>query len=75
MVSSDLEASLSVLSEALNAPVVYRDPAVGFFGLENGLIQVGDCFLEVVSSLPEADPTATAAGRYQRRCRGYILNT
>lgn len=45
------------------------DPGVGAFGLHNGLIQLGDCFLEVVAPLPEKhEPlNQTAGGRYISR--------
>ena len=64
LVSTTLEATLTTFTSAFNAPVVERDPGVGAFGLHNGLIQLGDCFLEVVAPLPNLDPLTTTAGRY-----------
>jgi hypothetical protein len=64
LVSPTLEATLTTFTSTFNAPVVERDPGVGAFGLHNGLIQLGDCFLEVVAPLPNLDPLTTAAGRY-----------
>ncbi len=61
IVVRDLEPALRALSAALGAPVVERDPGLARFGLHNGLLQVGDCFLEVVAPLPPPPlpPTTT----------------
>lgn len=52
----------STLAGALAEP--FSDPGVGEFGLENAVFAVGDTFLEVVSPLPGAEASTTAAGRY-----------
>ncbi len=66
LVAADLEPSLDQLGQLLREPVCYRDPGVGEFGLVNGLIPVGDTFLEVVS--PDRD--GTTAGRFLERRGG-----
>ena len=48
-----LEPTLNRLSAVLNGPVVFRDPGVAHFGLENGLLVSGGDFIEVVSPLSE----------------------
>jgi len=74
LITDDLEGTLSLLTDALGgAPVVERDPGVAQFGLQNGLIQVGDCFIEVVAPLPGA--SASAGARYLQRFgeSGYMV--
>ncbi|MCP5028263.1 MAG: hypothetical protein GY929_18455 [Actinomycetia bacterium] len=66
LVAHDLEATLADLGEELGADVCFRDPGVGAFGLHNGLLALGDTFLEVVS--PTRD--GTTAGRYLERRGG-----
>lgn len=66
LVAKDLQTSLETLVELLGSPVMYRDPEVAHFGLENGLIMTGGDFVEVVS--PLADARDTAAGRHLARC-------
>ena len=66
LVAEDLKSSLEMLSDLLASPVIYRDPEVAQFGLENGLIMTGGDFVEVVSPLADADDTA--AGRHLARC-------
>ena len=46
--------------------VCYRDPGVGYFGLENALFPIGNQLLEVVSPIEEN----TAGGRYLDRRGG-----
>ena len=65
LVAEDLQTSLETLAELLGSPVMYRDPDVAHFGLENGLIMTGGDFIEVVSPLASADNTA--AGRHLAR--------
>ena len=65
LVAENLKSSLEMLADLLASPVIYRDPEVAQFGLENGLIMTGGDFVEVVSPLPEADDTA--AGRHLAR--------
>ena len=65
LVAEDLQTSLETLAELLGSPVMYRDPEVAQFGLENGLIMTGGDFVEVVS--PLASIGDTAAGRHLAR--------
>ena len=76
LITDDLEGTLSLLSEALGgAPVVERDPGVAQFGLQYGLIPLGDCFLEVVAPLPEGADGASPGARYLQRFgpSGYMV--
>jgi len=66
LVAENLQSSLEILADLLASPVIYRDPEVAHFGLENGLIMTGGDFVEVVS--PLADAEDTAAGRHLARC-------
>ena len=66
LVAEDLQSSLETLADLLASPVIYRDPEVAQFGLENGLIMTGGDFVEVVS--PQAGIGDTAAGRHLARC-------
>ncbi len=59
LVAADLAQAVSDLSGALDLDVVYRDPGVAEFGLENALFCLGDQFLEIVSPVREG----TTAGR------------
>jgi hypothetical protein len=59
LVAADLEAAVADLSEALDVDVIFRDPGVKEFGLENALFCLGDQFLEIVSPVREG----TTAGR------------
>ena len=54
------------LKEILGIEVCYRDPGVGYFGLENALFPIGDQLLEVVAPIQEN----TAGGRYIERRGG-----
>ena len=58
-VEDDLKAILGV-------DVCYRDPGVGYFGLENALFPIGNQLLEVVAPIQEN----TAGGRYIERRGG-----
>ncbi len=60
---SDVEADISFI---LDAPVCFRDPAVGKYGLENALWALGPMFLEVVSPIA----SDTAAGRFLQKTGG-----
>jgi hypothetical protein len=64
LVASDLEAVESELCEAFGLAVRFRDPGVGEFGLHNGLMVIGDQFLEVVSP---TEPGTTAGRLLDRR--------
>jgi len=66
LVAADLERTLADLCDVFALEVGYRDPGVGVFGLENGVMPVGEQFLEVVSPRQEG----TSAGRYLDRRRG-----
>ena len=57
LVAADLKAAVAGLSEALDVDVIFRDPGVREFGLENALFCLGDQFLEIVSPI-RADTTA-----------------
>ena len=52
--------------EVLGVEVCYRDPAVGYYGLENALFPIGNQLLEVVAPIKEE----TAGGRYLDRRGG-----
>jgi hypothetical protein len=64
--ASELEPAAATLTDVLGLGEPFRDPGVAFFGLENAVFAIGDCFLEIVS------PTRsdTAAGRYIERHGG-----
>jgi hypothetical protein len=66
LVAADLEAALDDLCCVLAIDVAYRDPGVAVFGLHNGVMPVGENFLEVVS--PRQD--GTSASRYLARRHG-----
>ena len=59
----DLANTVTQLSTGLGVKLVYRDPNVAEFGLQNALMAIGDQYIEVVS------PTAseTAVGRHLDR--------
>lgn len=74
LVAHDLTSTVETLEDVLGIPVVFEDPAVGRYGLENRLLLVGTQFLEVVS--PTQDNTA--AGRFMNRIGddgGYMVIT
>jgi hypothetical protein len=66
LVAQELEPVAGALRAALGLGEPFRDPGVGEFGLENAVLALGDCFLEVISP---ARPD-TAAGRYLARHGG-----
>lgn len=59
----DLDAAVAELRGALPLGEPYADPNVGYFGLRNAVMPLGDTFVEVVS--PARDDTA--AGRFLDR--------
>lgn len=64
--AADLEATTAALRGAFGLGEPYADRGVSEFGLANGVIAVGDQFLEVVSPIrPD-----TAAGRWMARAGG-----
>lgn len=54
------------IADVLGVEVCYRDPGVGYFGLENALFPIGNQLLEVVAPVQEN----TAGGRYLQRRGG-----
>ena len=66
LVAADLDSALADLTSVLGIDVGFHDEGVAVFGLRNGVMPVGDHFLEVVS--PRED--GTSAGRYLARRRG-----
>jgi len=66
LVAEDLDSAVSDLCAVLGIAVGFNDPGIEVFGLENAVMPVGDCFLEVVSPVQEN----TAAGRYRDRKGG-----
>ena len=63
--AEDLTSTLDTLGTILNGLMVFRDPGVAAFGLDNGLLLSGGDFIEVVSPLAGHDDTA--AGRHIAR--------
>lgn len=59
LVAAHLDTAIADLSAALDVDVIYRDPGVREFGLENALFCLGDQFLEIVSPVQ----AGTTAGR------------
>ena len=66
LVARELELVVDDLQAVFGLEVAYRDPAVGYFGLENALLPVGNQFLEVVAPIREQ----TAGGRYLEKRGG-----
>jgi len=66
LVARELEPVVDDLKAVFGLEVAYRDPAVGYFGLENALLPVGNQFLEVVAPIQEQ----TAGGRYLEKRGG-----
>jgi catechol 2,3-dioxygenase-like lactoylglutathione lyase family enzyme len=64
LAARDLTATLDTLCDVLGIEVAFHDPGVGVFGLENGVMPIGETFLEVVSPVR---PNATAARWIERR--------
>ncbi len=65
LVAADLDRALEDLADVFALKVGFHDPGVGVFGLHNGVMPVGEQFLEVVSPVAED----TSAGRYLERRR------
>ena len=66
LAASDLKKTDATLRRLLGCDQSYADPEIIYFGLDNRLYTLGDCFLEVVSPvLPN-----TAAGRFLDRRGG-----
>ena len=66
LVARELKPVEKTLIDILGISVCYRDPGVGYFGLENALFPIGNQLLEVVSPIEEN----TAGGRYLDRRGG-----
>ncbi len=66
LVAADLEPALADLRAVLDLGEAFADPGVGAFGLHNGVLPVGEQFLEVVSPVEDG----TTAGRYLARRGG-----
>jgi len=64
LAARDLAGTLDTLADVLGIEVAFNDPGVGVFGLENGVMPVGETFLEVVSPVRA---NATAARWIERR--------
>lgn len=65
LVAADLERALAELRRVFAIETGFRDPGVEVFGLHNGVMPVGEHFLEVVSP----KQAGTTAGRYLERRR------
>lgn len=66
LVAEKLAPVEALLTDIFDIQVCYRDPGVGYFGLENALFPIGDQLLEVVAPIK----TGTAGGRYLERRGG-----
>lgn len=66
LVAADLDSTLADLCAVLGIDVAFHDPGVAVFGLRNGVMPVGEHFLEVVSP----KEAGTSAGRYLERRGG-----
>jgi hypothetical protein len=64
LAAHDLEPALARLRQVLGTGEAFRDPGVAEFGLVNGVLPVGDTFLEVVSPV---QPNASAGRWLERR--------
>ena len=66
LAASDLEKTDEILRRLFGCDESYADPEIIYFGLDNRLYTLGDCFLEVVSPVKPN----TAAGRFLDRRGG-----
>lgn len=71
LVASELESTISTLTQLLDAEVCFRDPGVKVFGLVNALVPVGSDFLEVVA--PQRADSAGQRHIDRRGPGGYML--
>lgn len=71
LVAKDLQKAKELLTHVLGTEVIYVDPEVAQFGLENFLVAIGGEVLEVVSPIK----SGTAAGRMldKRGDGGYMV--
>jgi hypothetical protein len=66
LVAEKLAPAEAAIIDVLGVEVAYRDPGVGYFGLENVLLPIGNQLLEIVAPIKEH----TAGGRYLERRGG-----
>ena len=66
LAASDLEKTDEIFRRLFGCEESYADPEIIYFGLDNRLYTLGDCFLEVVSPVKPN----TAAGRFLDRRGG-----
>ena len=66
LAASDLEKTDEIFRRLFGCDESYADPEIIYFGLDNRLYTLGDCFLEVVSPVKPN----TAAGRFLDRRGG-----
>jgi hypothetical protein len=57
LAATDLDASVSAITDVLGIEVGFNDPGVGVFGLVNAVMPIGETYLEVVSPVRD-DATA-----------------
>lgn len=67
LVSSDIGRARSLLTSIFNVPVIFEDPAVGQWGLENFLVPLGGDIIEVVAP---TRPGTTAGRLLEKRGEG-----
>jgi hypothetical protein len=71
LAARDLDAAVHEAEHALGIEVAFLDPDVGYFGIRNAVLPIGDTFLEIVSP---AQPDAPAERWLQRHGDGgYML--
>ena len=73
--AATLEPSVTQLVQGLGTRVVYRDPEVATFGLENALLTVGDQFVEVVAPVRGDAPAVRHLERHGDSAYMLILQT
>lgn len=66
LAAHELEPTLALLQQVLGLGEPFRDPGVAEFGLQNGVLPIGDSFVEVVSPVKPG----TTAGRWLERRGG-----
>jgi len=66
LAARDLEPTVALLRARHGLGEPYRDPAVGYFGLENAVFAIGDTFLEVISPIGTEPGAQTAARQLDR---------
>lgn len=71
LVAKDIEKAKELLTRVLGTEVIYVDPGVGKWGLENFLVAVGGDVIEVVS--PKEPGTAAGRSLEKHGDGGYML--